>query len=166
LGYTWLVPFATGSGDHRIHFLEYGSRANPTIVLIQGLMLDGRFWFDVPAQLAADPELPWHVLVPDNRGVGQSDMPKRPWLMTDMADDIAAMLDAAGVRKAVLAGISMGGMIAQQVALRHPERVRGLVLMATTPGLPHGKLPGLRTLGDLMEMQAGEVAGAQQIAES
>ncbi|KIG17498.1 hydrolase, alpha/beta fold family protein [Enhygromyxa salina] len=117
--------------------------------MIQGLMLDGRFWFQMPAELASDPELPWHVLVPDNRGVGRSDMPTRPWTMGDMADDVAAVLDAAGVRKAVLAGISMGGMIAQHVALRHPERVAGLVLMATTPGLPHGKLPGLRTLGDL-----------------
>jgi pimeloyl-ACP methyl ester carboxylesterase len=113
------------------------------------LVLDGRFWFEMPAQLASDPEIPWHVLVPDNRGVGQSDMPKRPWTMGDMADDVAAMLDAAGVRKAVIAGISMGGMIAQQLALRHPERVHGLVLMATWPGLPHGKLPGLRTIGDL-----------------
>ncbi|PRQ09187.1 Non-heme chloroperoxidase [Enhygromyxa salina] len=118
-------------------------------MLIQGLVLDGRFWLQMPTELAADAELPWHVLVPDNRGVGQSDMPKRPWTMGDMADDIAAVLDATGVRTAVLAGISMGGMIAQHVALRHPERVSGLVLMATTPGLPHGKLPGLRTLGDL-----------------
>ena len=149
LSYICFVPFATGSGDHRVHFKEYGSRANPTLVLIQGLVLDGRFWFELPAQLASDPKLPWHVLVPDNRGVGHSGMPKRPWTMGDMADDIAAMLDAAGVRKAVIAGISMGGMIAQQVALRHPERVHGLVLMATWPGLPHGKLPGLRTLGDL-----------------
>ena len=60
------------------------------------------------------------------------------------------MLDAVGIRKAVVAGISMGGMIAQQLALRHPERVAGLVLMATWPGLPYGKLPDLGMLRDLI----------------
>ncbi|PRQ03058.1 putative aminoacrylate hydrolase RutD [Enhygromyxa salina] len=144
------MPYATGPREHRIHFRELGSRANPTLVLIQGLILDGRFWFDLPERLAADPETPWHVLVPDNRGVGRSDMPTRPWTMGDMADDVAAMLDAVGVRKAVVAGLSMGGMIAQQVALRHAERVTGLVLMATWPGLPHAKLPNLRTIGGLV----------------
>jgi pimeloyl-ACP methyl ester carboxylesterase len=104
----------------------------------------------MPEQLADDPEQPWHVLVPDNRGVGLSDLPKRPWTMADMADDVAAMLDAVGVRKAVIAGISMGGMISQQLALRHPERVAGVVLMATWPGLPYGKLPELSILRDLV----------------
>lgn len=141
---------AIGPGEHRIHYREVGDPGHPTLVLIQGLGLDGRFWFDMPETLAADPRQPWRVLVPDNRGVGRSAMPRRPWTMADMADDIAAMLDAAGVRHAVLAGISMGGMIAQQVALRHPERVRGLVLMATWAGLPYGKLPALRSVGDLI----------------
>lgn len=144
------MAYATGPGDHRIHFREFGSPSNPTLVLVQGLMLDGRFWFELPEQLANDPEQPWRVLVPDNRGVGLSDQPKRPWTMGDMADDVAAMLDAVGVRKAVVAGISMGGMIAQQLALRHPERVAGLVLMATWPGLPYGKLPDLAMLRDLV----------------
>ncbi len=119
-------------------------------MLIQGLSLDGRFWFDLPERLANDPAQPWRVLVPDNRGVGQSDLPRRAWSMADMADDVAAMLDHAGIRRAVLVGISMGGMIAQHVALRHPERVAGLVLLATTPGLPHGHLPRIDTLGRLL----------------
>jgi pimeloyl-ACP methyl ester carboxylesterase len=149
LTYIHPVPFAT-SGDHRVHFRELGSRANPTLVLVQGLMLDGRFWFELPEQLANDPKQPWHVLVPDNRGAGDSAMPSRPWTMADMADDVVAVLDAVGVREAVIVGISMGGMITQQVALRHPERVRGLVLMATWAGLPYGRLPSLRRLGDLI----------------
>ena len=144
------MPYATASGGHRVHFREFGSRRDPTLVLVQGLALDGRFWFELPERLASDPEQPWHVLVPDNRGTGKSDMPRRPWTMGDMADDVAAVLDAAGVRRAVVVGISMGGMISQQVALRHPARVEGLVLMATWPGLPHGKLPELRMVGDLV----------------
>jgi len=148
--YKPVVPFATGPGNHPVHFGEYGSPSNPALVLIQGLMLDGRFWFEMPELLASDPEQPWRVLVPDNRGTGHSELPRRPWTMADMADDVAAMLDAAGVRKAVIAGISMGGMIAQHIALRHPERVAGLVLMATTPGLPLGKLPDPSMLRDLV----------------
>jgi pimeloyl-ACP methyl ester carboxylesterase len=104
----------------------------------------------MPEQLASDPEQPWRVLVPDNRGTGQSDLPRRPWTMADMADDVAAMLDVAGVTRAIIAGISMGGMIAQHVALRHSERVAGLVLMATTPGLPYGKLPDLSMIRNLV----------------
>jgi pimeloyl-ACP methyl ester carboxylesterase len=61
-------------------------------------------------------------------------------------------MDAAGVRRAVVVGISMGGMIAQHVALRHPNRVDGLVLLATTPGLPHGRLPGLKALAALVSL--------------
>jgi pimeloyl-ACP methyl ester carboxylesterase len=118
--------------------------------LVQGLALDGRFWFEQPDKLANDPDKPWRVLVPDNRGVGQSDLPRRPWTMADMADDVAAVLDHAGVRQAVVVGISMGGMIAQHLALRHPDRVNGLVLLATTPGLPHGRLPGLETIRVLL----------------
>lgn len=144
------MPYATGPGDHRVHFREYGSPSNPTLVLIQGLMLDGRFWFDIPEQLANDPEQPWRVLVPDNRGVGRSDLPQRPWTMGEMADDVAAMLEAAGVEQAIVAGISMGGMIAQHVALRHPARVAGLVLMATTAGLPYGTLPEFDMIRNLI----------------
>lgn len=144
------MPFATGARQHRIHYREFGSRADPTLVLIQGLGLDGRFWFELPERLASGTGARWHVLVPDNRGVGRSELPRRPWTMADMADDVAAMLDAAGVRDAIVVGLSMGGMIAQQVALRHPTRVRGLVLMATWPGLPHARLPAVRTIGDLL----------------
>jgi 3-oxoadipate enol-lactonase len=143
------VPFAVGPRDHRIHYREFGERG-PALVLVQGLGLDGRFWFEIPEKLANDAEKPWRVLVPDNRGVGRSDLPRRPWSMADMADDVAAMLDHAGVRRAVVVGISMGGMIAQHVALRHPDRVTGLVLLATTPGLPHGRLPELDTLRVLL----------------
>jgi 3-oxoadipate enol-lactonase len=156
LSYTLAVPFVTRAGEQRIHYREFGSRTNPTLVLIQGLLLDGRFWFELPDSLANDPALPWHVLVPDNRGTGHSSLPNRPWTMADMADDVAAVLHAAGVEKAVIAGISMGGMIAQQVALRHAERVAGLLLMATWPGLPYGRLPPLRSIGDLVGSSIGQ----------
>ncbi|MFO7562797.1 MAG: alpha/beta hydrolase [Enhygromyxa sp.] len=158
------MPYTTGPGDHRVHFCEYGSPSNPTLVLIQGLMLDGRFWFELPELLANDPEQPWRVLVPDNRGVGRSDLPRRPWTMADMADDVAAVLDAVSVRQAVVAGISMGGMIAQQLALRHPQRVAGLVLMATWPGLPYGKLPELGMLRNLVGSSLNQRSDLETLA--
>lgn len=155
LSYTFAVPFVTRAGEQRIHYREFGSRQNPTLVLVQGLLLDGRFWFELPELLANDPATPWHVLVPDNRGTGHTPLPSRPWTMADMADDVAAVIHAAGVDKAVIAGISMGGMIAQELALRHAERVAGLLLMATWPGLPHGRLPPLRSIGDLLGSSIG-----------
>jgi 3-oxoadipate enol-lactonase len=133
------MPFATGAGGARIHYETRGT-SGPTAVLIQGLGLSSRFWFDDPDRLASGPD-PWRVLTPDHRGVGRSDRPLGPYLMGTMADDVAAVLDHAGVERAYVVGISLGGMVAQHVAIRHPTRVAGLVLLATTAGFPHVRLP-------------------------
>jgi len=147
------MPFAVGARGSRIHYRIVGdARSGEDVVLVQGLGLSSRFWFDQPEILAHDPSMSRRVLVLDNRGAGQSDKPRPPYRMSEMAGDVVAAMDAAGMRRAVIVGISMGGMIAQHVALRHPERVDGLVLLATTPGLPHGRLPGLRALATLLAM--------------
>ena len=140
------MPYARGVDRNRIHYRVVGDEG-PPVVLVQGLGLSGRFWFDVPDELA---EQGYRVLVPDNRGTGDSDLPRRPWRMGAMADDVAAVLDAEGIDRATVVGISMGGMIAQHFGLRHPDRTEGLVLMATTCGLPHGRLPGPATLHMLL----------------
>ncbi len=88
------------------------------------------WWRTVP--VLADAGL--RVLAFDNRGVGRSDRPSGPYSVAMMADDAIAVLDAAGVQRSHVYGISLGGMIAQEVALRHPDRVARLVLGATTPG--------------------------------
>jgi pimeloyl-ACP methyl ester carboxylesterase len=132
------MPFATRPRGVRIHY-ETRGRGPTTAVLIQGLGLSSRFWFDVPDRLAAGDD-PWHVVTPDHRGVGRSDRPWGPYTMAGLADDVMAVLDHAGVEKAYVAGISLGGMVAQHVALRHPSRVAGLVLLATTAGFPHVRL--------------------------
>lgn len=142
----------------------HGDRAaGSAVVLLQGLGLSSRFWFDVPELLASDPTSPRHVLAIDNRGTGRSDKPRRLWTMGTMADDVIAVLDHAGVEKAFVVGISMGGMIALQVALRHPSRVRGLVLFATTAGFLLGALPPAGAVRRLLTLPLGGPRAARNL---
>ena len=91
----------------------------------------------------------------DNRGSGRSGSPLRPTSMPELAADAARLLDALGVRSAHVYGLSMGGMIAQELAIRFPERVRGLILGATTPGGPRATRPALRELAALGRSAGG-----------
>ncbi|MBX3203621.1 MAG: alpha/beta hydrolase [Labilithrix sp.] len=145
------MPFVTRPGAS-IHYVTHGAKGAPAVVLLQGLGLSSRFWFDVPERLTKDDTEPRWVIAVDNRGTGKSGRPRPPWTMGTMADDVAAVLDHAGVNDAIVVGISMGGMIAQHVALRHRARVRGLVLLATTPGFLAGALPELSALRRLLSV--------------
>jgi len=141
------MAYAVGHAGARIYY-EITGAGGPNVVLIQGLGLSSRFWFETPRLLSGD----HRVITLDNRGTGRSDRPRGPYRMTHMADDVAAVLDAAGADRAYVVGISMGGMIAQEVALRHGPRVHGLVLLATWAGLPHVHLPALQTVATLLAL--------------
>jgi pimeloyl-ACP methyl ester carboxylesterase len=100
------------------------------LLLIHGLGYDRRGWGPLTALLAND----FQVVLFDNRGVGESDVPAGPYAVTQMAADAVAVLDAAGIDRAHVLGVSLGGYIAQEVALTYPNRVRKLVLGSTAPG--------------------------------
>ena len=118
----------TRSGGANIYWEEQGS--GYPILLIMGLGASLEAWDRMAPALARR----YRVLLFDNRGVGRSDVPPGPYSLETMADDAAAVLDAAGVESAHIYGASMGGMIAQEFALRHPSRVRKLILGCTACG--------------------------------
>ncbi len=110
-----------------LYYDEKGS--GDPLLLIMGLAADSTAWmFQVP-----DFAKRYRTVTFDNRGVGRSSKPPGPYTIHLMADDAAALLDALDIRRAHVLGVSMGGMIAQELAIRHPERVRGLILACTFP---------------------------------
>jgi pimeloyl-ACP methyl ester carboxylesterase len=102
----------------------------PPLLLIMGLGYGRWGWEPVAEPLAQD----FRVLTFDNRGVGESDVPPGPYTMRQLAADAAAVLDAFELERAHVMGTSLGGMIAQELAIEQPERVGRLVLACTTPG--------------------------------
>ena len=128
------------SGDVKVYWESAGS--GEPVLLVMGLGMASTGWWRTIPVLAQG----LRVISFDNRGVGRSDRPHGSYTLAQMVEDSVAVLDAAKVATASVYGISMGGMIAQELAIRHPERVRALVLGASTPGGARHTLPDAAVL--------------------
>ncbi|HEV3002562.1 MAG TPA: alpha/beta fold hydrolase [Solirubrobacteraceae bacterium] len=122
------MPSATVDG-HELHYVERGE--GEPLLLIMGLSGTHLSWGDpFLDELARD----FRAIAYDNRGVGRSGRVDRQFTIVELASDAAGLLDELGLESAHVMGISMGGMIAQELAIRHPERVRTLVIGCSYPG--------------------------------
>ena len=103
----------------------------PVLVLGPSLGTSARsLWGDCATDLTDA----FDVLAYDQRGLGRTSKPDKPYLMADFADDAAALLDAVGWEHVRVVGVSFGGMAALELALRYPGRVTRLALCCTSPG--------------------------------
>jgi 3-oxoadipate enol-lactonase len=137
------MPFTDNSGV-KIYWKESGP--GDPLLLIMGLGYTHEMWYRTEPILAQC----YRTISFDNRGVGRSDVPPGPYPISTMAADAAAVMDAAGVARAHVFGISMGGMIAQEFALQYPERVRSLILGCTSHGGPEAVLADAEVVTTLM----------------
>jgi 3-oxoadipate enol-lactonase len=124
------MPFAENQSA-KIFWDEQG--VGQPLLLIMGLSYPSYMWHRIRPALAKS----YRTIALDNRGVGQSDVPRGVYSIPLMTSDAAAVLDAAGVGSAQVFGVSMGGMIAQEFALQYPKRTRSLILGSTAFGGPH-----------------------------
>ncbi|HZY50291.1 MAG TPA: 3-oxoadipate enol-lactonase [Devosia sp.] len=116
--------------DVNLHYQVIGSPASrPLLVFVNSLGTDFRIWRDVIVRLAGD----YAILAYDMRGHGLSDVGRTPYSMELLADDLAALLGHIEARPAIVCGVSVGGIVAQQLYARRPDLVRALVLCDTAP---------------------------------
>jgi pimeloyl-ACP methyl ester carboxylesterase len=139
------MSYTQSSDGARIHYEVHG--AGDPVLLIMGLGSNAYGWHRT---------IPWlseryRVIAFDNRGTGRSDVPGGAYTVAQMAADAAAVLDAAGEQTAHVCGASLGGMIAQGFAAAHPERLRSLILICTTPGGPHAVRPSAEVTTGLVQ---------------
>jgi len=161
------VPTAAANGI-QLAYETFGDPDDPTVLLVMGLGAQMVSWDEgFCAQLV---ERGFHVVRFDNRDIGLStwidtpdldvaaavlaafggDLTQAPYLLTDMADDAIGLLDHLGLGAVHVVGASMGGMIAQTLAIEHPDRVRSLTSIMSTTGDPSVGAPSPELLGTLI----------------
>jgi pimeloyl-ACP methyl ester carboxylesterase len=142
------MPFAR-NGTVKLHWKSFG--AGPAVLLVagQGMTVDG-WWATIPVLARS-----FRVIAFDNRDTGRSSRVRWRYSVAHMADDAVAVLDAAGEQCAHVYGISLGSMVAQEVALRHPDRVEALVLGASSAGGFAGYKPSPSSSAQTFLFRAG-----------
>jgi len=149
------VPSLT-VGSHELHYVRRGD--GPPLLLIQGLGGHHLHWGDAFLD-ALDPH--FDLISFDHRGMGRSGRARDPFTIADLAGDAAAVLDALGVDRAHVLGISMGGMVAQELALAHGDRLLSLTLGGSYPGGPGSALTAPEVWQSMAEPAlAGDREGA------
>ncbi|GAA0626248.1 alpha/beta hydrolase [Kribbella sandramycini] len=127
------MEFVTGAGGRRLDCVRRGRGA--PLLLIQGMAAHHALW---GAELLSALEERFDVVAYDHRGVGRGDRADEAFTTADLADDAAAVIASLGWADAHVFGISLGGMVAQELVLRHPAAVRTLALGCTTAGGAQG----------------------------
>lgn len=149
------MPHATVHG-HDLFYERSGS--GEPLLLIMGMSGTHLSWGEPFLQGLREQ---FEVCVYDHRGVGHSTAAEAGFTIADLADDADGLLDAIGWETAHVVGISMGGMIAQELALRHPQRIRTLTLGCTYPGGAGSALASQETMSKLMAgLGSGDVEQA------
>jgi 3-oxoadipate enol-lactonase len=121
------VAYTLAADGTRLAYGLSGPGDGEPVVMIQGLGADRRGWARQQRPFSSR----YRVLRPDNRGVGGSDQPLGPYDLGEMAGDVLACMDDAGIESAHIVGASMGGVISQIIGVLHPERTRSLTLACT-----------------------------------
>jgi pimeloyl-ACP methyl ester carboxylesterase len=164
-------------GDVELCYESFGDPADPAVLLVMGLGTQMLAWAPAFCELLVAEG--FHVIRYDNRDVGRSThftghaAPSLGELVTrrvkdpaytldEMADDAAGLLDALAIDSAHVVGASMGGMIAQTLAVRHPQKVRSLVSIMSTTGAGRVGRPALKVLPFLVKPPATDREGAMQ----
>jgi 3-oxoadipate enol-lactonase len=120
----------------------------PPLLLVNGYAATGADW---DPQLLMRLARSFEVICPDNRGVGDSELGAAGFTVDSMAADLEALLDSLGLERVPVVGWSMGGFLAQCLALRAPRRVAALALLSTDPGGPEAIPPAAAVWADLID---------------
>ncbi|MCJ7515870.1 MAG: alpha/beta hydrolase [Dehalococcoidia bacterium] len=144
------------ASDINIYYEIHGE--GEPLLMIQGYAQYSGHWTTLIPPFSKE----YRVIIFDNRGTGRSDKPEPPYTMKMMAADVKGLLDAIGIDKANIFGVSMGGMIAQEFALSYPDKVINLVLGCTNCGGKQSVAPTPEALAFLFSPELGKLPVAER----